>query len=204
MTGPRHARRVLTVPGWWSTVAEAEDATTRLVVRDDIVSACTHALDGIAVATVELMPGVEAPWGSVSSPPGAIGHLAELAHENRWSGRAFVFRGQSALAGCVTVADLVERTAVDAVVLPGEDSACAGTVGLRDADGARPVFRDGRLVLMVRPAGPGVVVPFERRATPVTPAGGLDGGRGGHGGRGGLGGRTGLHPGGPGPRRRGR
>lgn len=168
MTGPRHARRVLTVPGWWSTVAEAEDATTRLVVRDDIVSACTHALDGIAVATVELMPGVEAPWGSVSSPPGAIGHLAELAHENRWSGRAFVFRGQDALAGCATVADLLARTAVDAVVLPGESSVCAGTVGLHDAVGARPVFRDGRLVLLVRPDGPGVVVPFERRAVPTT------------------------------------
>lgn len=156
-------RRVLTVPGWWSTVLEAERATTHAVRVEDIRTACTHALDGIAVATVELMPGVEAPWARHESPPGRIGNLAEIAHENRWSGRAFVFEGQGRLVERMTVEQVLRQTSVDAVVLPGNGTTCGDEVVVVDAACMRPVYRDGRLVLTVRPCADGTVVPFERR-----------------------------------------
>lgn len=164
---PARTRRVLTLPGWWSTVGEAERAAGRVIRVEDVRSACTHALDGIAVVTVELMPGVDVAWAAHASPPGRIGHLAEIAHENRWSGRAFVFEGQAGLDDRTTVEQVLRRTTIDDVVLAGRGVTCAPGVPLVGARWLRPVYRDGRLVLTVRPGGEGAVIPLEQPPTAV-------------------------------------
>ncbi|HEV7658155.1 MAG TPA: hypothetical protein VGP36_25940 [Mycobacteriales bacterium] len=75
-------------------------------------------------------------------------------------GRAVRFPGVELLTGTVPVQDVLDRTAVEEVrVLAG------GTLPpdalLHTRDFCRPIYQDGRLVLLVLPAGPHAVAPFE-------------------------------------------
>ena len=84
---------------------------------------------------------------------------AAQAHATRTAGRAVVFPGQDLLVGEVPVAEVVERTAVEAVQsLHGDyaDDAVLVTGGF-----VRPVFRDGRLVVLVGHADPRRLLPWE-------------------------------------------
>jgi hypothetical protein len=75
-------------------------------------------------------------------------------------GRAVRFPGVDLLVGTVPVADVLARTAVDEVrVLAGGTLPPGAQLDTRDF--CRPTYQGGRLVLLVLPAGPGRVAPFE-------------------------------------------
>jgi hypothetical protein len=75
-------------------------------------------------------------------------------------GRAVRFPGIELLTGTVPVADVLRRTAVDEVrVLAG--GTLPPDARLTTRDFCRPVYQNGKLVLLVLPAGPGLVAPFE-------------------------------------------
>jgi hypothetical protein len=75
-------------------------------------------------------------------------------------GRAVRFPGMELLTGTVPVADVLRRTAVDEVrVLAG--GTLPPDARLTTRDFCRPVYQNGKLVLLVLPAGPGLVAPFE-------------------------------------------
>lgn len=99
--------------------------------------------------------------GLAASARGCLDVLAA-----RSSGRAIVFPGSADIAAELTVADLVEATAIDDVAglgaLPVEPDTIVHTFAH-----VRPVFRGGDLVLTVVPFGGGTgasgVTPFEVR-----------------------------------------
>ena len=78
------------------------------------------------------------------------------------SGRAVIFAGSDRLTGRLTVAQVLEISAVDRVEVLGSGPADpVATLDTRDF--VRPRFRDGELVLTTTPAAGGVLVPFETR-----------------------------------------
>ncbi len=81
-------------------------------------------------------------------------------------GRAVVFAGSSALTGRLTVAEVLELSAIDRVEVLGSGAAPADAI-VDTRDFVRPQFRGGDLVLVTTPAAGGVLVPFEvREPTP--------------------------------------
>jgi hypothetical protein len=75
-------------------------------------------------------------------------------------GRAVRFSGMDLLTGTVPVADVLELTAVEEVrVLAGGTLPPDALLDTRDF--CRPTYQEGRLVLLVLPAGRGRVAPFE-------------------------------------------
>jgi hypothetical protein len=75
-------------------------------------------------------------------------------------GRAVRYPGMDLLTGTVPVADVLEHTAVEEVrVLAGGVLPPDALLDTRDF--CRPAYQEGRLVLLVLPAGPGRVAPFE-------------------------------------------
>ncbi|WP_369140431.1 hypothetical protein [Modestobacter versicolor] len=95
-----------------------------------------------------------------AGPDGATPAVAALlAAQDGVDGRCVRFPGQDAVAGRLPVADLVARTAIDAVVGVGTavgPDAVVDTLGF-----LRPQFTDGRLTLVVEQAAGGVLQPFE-------------------------------------------
>lgn len=97
----------------------------------------------------------------VSDPDAAGGpRLAVSQALVHAGGRAVVFPGCELLHGHVTVAELLDRTAVDVVRGLG-DLAVTDTDVLWTRDFIRPVYSGGRLVLDVAAAVDGVLVGFE-------------------------------------------
>lgn len=84
---------------------------------------------------------------------------AAAAHAAGTAGRAVRFAGVELLTGTVPIADVLSRTAIDRVLVLGGGSAAGAVLDTRDF--VRPEWRDGRLTLLVLPAGPGRVAPFE-------------------------------------------
>ncbi|MDY7084236.1 MAG: hypothetical protein SYR96_03950 [Actinomycetota bacterium] len=77
-------------------------------------------------------------------------------------GRAVVFPGSSGLTGRLTVAELLERTAIDRVEILGSGAADPGQI-VDTRDFVRPQYRGDDLVLVTMPAAGRVLVPFETR-----------------------------------------
>ncbi|MET7452084.1 hypothetical protein ABZT03_09350 [Streptomyces sp. NPDC005574] len=77
-------------------------------------------------------------------------------------GRAVLYPGVSALTGTLSVADLLDRSAIDRVTVLGSGSRQPdpATVLLTN-NHVRPQFQDGELVLTAMPAAAGALVPFE-------------------------------------------
>lgn len=78
----------------------------------------------------------------------------------RSGGRAVRFPGADRLTGDLTVAEVVERSAVDRVAVLAGGTACSDQVVLTRGF-VRPTCHDGELVLLVQPAAGGTLVPFE-------------------------------------------
>lgn len=140
----------------WPTTREAEHETVDLVAAldDDGVTACTHFVDGVVAVTV----------GSPDLPadePGPSGPAAD--HAAGRAGRAFVFPGSATLRAPLSVAELLARTAVAEVRTLGGGDRADGESVLDPRGFVRPHLVAGRLVLTVRPALGGVLVPFEQR-----------------------------------------
>ena len=151
--------------GGWSTTSEAEHALHAVAARLGLRprTACTEFRTGPNRVVVSLeLPGplpaelIELPEFSESSAPGRPGLTSGLT-----SGRAFIFPGSTELTGVIAVADLLAASAVEAVLMMG-GRAADPQAELDTQDFVRPVYRDGRLVLLTRPGADDRLLPFEQ------------------------------------------
>ena len=137
---------------------------------------------GVHVAlSVELALGAEQAWDVLHAAPQVRGRdagvflagrrggpedLADGAADAaasailRSGGRAVRFPGVDELTGTLTVADVLERSAIDRVAVLAGGTARAEQV-VRTRGFVRPTCGDGELVLLVQPAAGGTLVPFE-------------------------------------------
>ena len=174
---PSGVHPVLGVDAGTTTLREADplirDLTTTLALPPGTV-ACTHlirtdARRGTAVS-LELPDRESAAdaWRHLqesSAPQGDQEAAAQAAaeHTARRSGRAVLFPGAEHLTGTVTVADLLELTSIDRVIVVGATSGelPAPTTPVHTQDHVRPEWRDGELVLTLVPAVGNTLAPFE-------------------------------------------
>jgi hypothetical protein len=82
-------------------------------------------------------------------------------HVSRHSGRAVIYPGVDELVGTLTVAELVERSAIDRVVVLGKPADPAADTLVDTRDFVRPEWRAGRLTLVTTPAPDSRIAPFE-------------------------------------------
>ncbi|MGW0942575.1 hypothetical protein ACWD4O_08435 [Streptomyces sp. NPDC002623] len=89
--------------------------------------------------------------------------LAAAEHAGRQAGRAVVYPGAERLTGTVTVAELLELTAVDRVIVVGapSDDGPDPATPVHTQDHVRPEWRAGQLVLALVPAAGHTLAPFE-------------------------------------------
>lgn len=147
----RHGVRVT----WLTTHRTVTDAG---VACTGAVTAATAAdlLTGyLYVVTRELADVVD-----VVAVDGDDALAAAAARRDRSEGRAVWFPGHDGVGDEITVADLLDRTAVDRVEVLGAGAADGRTV-VQTRGFLRPRFVAGQLVLHVQPARGGVLVPFE-------------------------------------------
>ncbi|WP_216589577.1 hypothetical protein [Streptomyces brasiliscabiei] len=92
--------------------------------------------------------------------------LAARAHEVApgtpdTRGRAVIYPGVTALTGTVTIADVLDRSAITRVTVLGSPARPSPDTLLMTQDHVRPHWHDGELVLTTMPAVGGTLVPFE-------------------------------------------
>jgi hypothetical protein len=85
---------------------------------------------------------------------------AMAEHVSRHAGRAVIYPGVDELVGALTVAELLERSAIDQVVVLGGAEPTPDTL-VDTRDFVRPEWRAGRLTLVATPAPGGRIAPFE-------------------------------------------
>lgn len=153
---------VTALPGWWSSVHRAEQQALQSLRDVDVVSACTHVVDGIALVTVEKHG--EAPRVTEARDPrwGGAARDCVADHEAHYGGRLFVFPGQSALRGTLTAEEILHRSVIRELVVPGHPGPVPSDALVDGLEYVRPVFRQGKVVLTLRPHGRGQFQPFER------------------------------------------
>ncbi|MGW5655232.1 hypothetical protein [Streptomyces humi] len=187
MTSPHHpsgVRPVIGVDAGSATLREADHLIHELLAQlalTDGVFACTHLhrTDDRRGTAVSLdVPDPDAVWRELPAllPAGAGLVLADRVHgpgdavaaargaalAPPASGRAVVYPGVAHLTGTVTVADLLDRTAVERLVVLGAPAAeLPPTAGVLTQDHVRPEWRDGVLTLALMPAAGGLLAPFE-------------------------------------------
>ncbi|MER6154801.1 hypothetical protein ABT147_04560 [Streptomyces sp. NPDC001868] len=76
-------------------------------------------------------------------------------------GRAVIYPGVTALTGTLTIADVLDRSAITRVTVLGTPGRPAPDTPLVTQDHVRPHWHDGELVLTTMPAVGGTLVPFE-------------------------------------------
>jgi hypothetical protein len=77
------------------------------------------------------------------------------------AGRAVLFPGADELTGTLTIAEILSRSAIDAVQVLGSPAPPPPETRLATQDHVRPQWQAGELVLKAMPAVGGVLVPFE-------------------------------------------
>lgn len=156
--------RVVALPGWWSSVAQAEAQAARSLRGLPVRTACTHVVDGIALATAEVEVGglpEQEPLGGDHSRWAVRAQEVVDDHASHFGGRLFVFPGQDRLGGTMTAAQVVRRSGVDELVVPGHPGPVDDAATVEGLDFVRPVYRQGKVVLTLRPVAPGRLSPFE-------------------------------------------
>ncbi|WP_033284313.1 hypothetical protein [Streptomyces sp. NRRL F-525] len=94
--------------------------------------------------------------------PAEAAALAAAEHTARRSGRAVLYDGVDRLTGTVTVADLLESTAIDQLAVVGAPLTTPDpTTSILTQDHVRPEWREGHLVLALVPAAGNTLAPFE-------------------------------------------
>ncbi|MFF7468566.1 hypothetical protein [Streptomyces sp. NPDC008092] len=189
MTSPHHAsgvRPVIGVDAGTATLREADHLIHRLLDRlaaPEGVFACTHLLRtderrGTTVSLAVPGPDADAVWQELvgmlpkdtglaladraHGPDDAVAGARLAAAAPPASGRAVAYPGAAHLTGTVTVADLLDRTAVERlVVLGAPDARLAPGTEVLTQDHVRPEWRDGVLTLALVPAAGGRLAPFE-------------------------------------------
>ncbi|MGW0846711.1 hypothetical protein ACWD26_42645 [Streptomyces sp. NPDC002787] len=77
------------------------------------------------------------------------------------TGRAVLYPGASSLTGTLTIADVLDRSAISRVTVLGTPTQPSPHTLLMTQNHVRPYWHDGELVLTVMPAVGGTLVPFE-------------------------------------------
>ncbi|MBK6017795.1 hypothetical protein [Streptomyces sp. MBT53] len=174
---PSGVHPVLGVDAGTTTLREADhlvrDLASTLALPPGTV-ACTHLIrtDARRGTAVSLeFPDHESAataWRHLteSEPPQGDREAATQAatdHTARRSGRAVLFPGMEHLTGTVPLSDLLERTAIDRVIVVGATSGelPTPTTPVHTQDHVRPEWREGELVLALVPAVGGTLAPFE-------------------------------------------
>ncbi len=95
--------------------------------------------------------------------PSGAAALAANEHAARRSGRAVLFPGAEHLTGTIPLADLLELTAIDSVIVVGATSGNTPdpVTPVHTQDHVRPEWREGQLVLALVPAVGNTLAPFE-------------------------------------------
>ncbi|MDG4764857.1 hypothetical protein O7632_12210 [Solwaraspora sp. WMMD406] len=125
--------------------------------------ACTHL---VRTPRPHVAVSLAAPDGlpdNLAASAAEFASAAEVAaaeHRERRSGRAVLYPGVESLVGELSVAELLERSAIEQVTLlggaqPDEDTR------LLTRDFVRPVWINGVLTLIAAPVGAGRIAPFE-------------------------------------------
>ncbi|MFK0150763.1 hypothetical protein ACIQVK_01635 [Streptomyces sp. NPDC090493] len=189
MTSPHHASGVHSVIGvdaGTATLREADHLIHRLLDQlalTDDVFACTHLFRtderrGTAVSLTVPQVDVDDVWRELPKalpegtglaladrthgPDDAVATARQAAAAPPAAGRAVAYPGVAHLTGTVTVADLLDRTAVERlVVLGAPDAELPPTAEVMTQDHVRPEWRDGVLTLVLVPAAGGLLAPFE-------------------------------------------
>ncbi|WOX10211.1 hypothetical protein [Streptomyces sp. N50] len=181
---PSGVHPVIGVDAGTTTLREADhlihDLATTLALPPETV-ACTHLIRtetrrGTAVS-LELPDGeaAEKAWQQLTATemgaalddrrhgPSAAAVLAAAEHTAHRSGRAVLFPGSDQLTGTVTVADLLQLSAVDRVIVVGATSGEAPdpVTPVHTQDHVRPEWREGHLTLALVPAASNTLAPFE-------------------------------------------
>ncbi|MCX5234851.1 hypothetical protein OG824_06350 [Streptomyces prunicolor] len=180
---PSGVHPVIGVDAGTTTLREADhlirDLTTTLGLPPGTV-ACTHLIRtemrrGTAVSFALPEEGsAEEVWQRLTATemgaalddrrhgPSEAAALAAAEHAARRSGRAVLYAGVERLTGTVTVADLLESTAIDQLTVVGAPlTTMDPTTPILTQDHIRPEWREGRLVLALVPAVGNTLAPFE-------------------------------------------
>ena len=154
--------RILALDQGWPTTREAEREALRMASDAGlpVITACTHfaADPPRVVVTVETSAH---PSAALPTATGAVVDGLVDGHRTGRTGRVFAFPGAQEVPGELTLGALTAGTAVDRVVSLGGAEPGPDTV-LRTQGFLRPELVAGELVLRVRPADGGAVVPFEQ------------------------------------------
>jgi hypothetical protein len=181
---PSGVHPVIGVDAGTTTLREADhlirDLTTTLGLPPGTV-ACTHLIRtegrrGTAVSFALPENGsVEEVWRRLTATemgaalddrrhgPAGAAAAAAAEHAARRSGRAVLFPGSDQLTGTLTVADLLQLSAVDRVIVVGATSGDSPdpVIPVQTQDHVRPEWREGQLVLALVPAAGNTLAPFE-------------------------------------------
>ncbi|WP_181802824.1 hypothetical protein [Streptomyces shenzhenensis] len=189
MTSPHHASGVHSVIGVDAGTATPREADHLIhELRDRLTLpagafACTHlfrtgerrgttislTLPAVDAATVwqELLTTLPAGTGLVlgersHGPAEAVGTARQAAAAPPSTGRAVLYPGVERLTGTVTVADVLDRTAIEHLVVLGAPAGeLPGTARVWTQNHVRPEWRAGILTLTLVPAAGGLLAPFE-------------------------------------------
>ncbi|MGW7542413.1 hypothetical protein ACWGKQ_15040 [Streptomyces sp. NPDC054770] len=189
MTSPHHVSGVHSVIGvdaGSATPREADHLIHRLLGRlalTEGVFACTHLYRtddrrGTAISLTLPDKTADAVWPELlrtlpegtglalsdrtHGPADAVDTARLAAAAPPASGRAVVYPGVAHLTGTVTVADLLDRTAVEHLVVLGAPAAgLPPATEVLTQDHVRPEWRAGVLTLVLVPAAGGRMAPFE-------------------------------------------
>ena len=181
---PSGVHSVIGVDAGTTTLREADhlirDLSTTLALPPGTV-ACTHLIrtetrrgTAISLALPEVGERLEEIWrhlsemdlaatlGDRSHGPAEAAAFAAAEHAARRSGRAVLYAGVDRLTGTVTVADLLNSTAIDQLRVVGAPlTTPAPTTPILTQDHVRPEWHEGRLILAVVPAVGNTLAPFE-------------------------------------------
>ncbi|MEV8545394.1 hypothetical protein [Streptomyces sp. NPDC051572] len=180
---PSGVHPVIGVDAGTTTLREADhlirDLTTTLGLPPGTV-ACTHLIRtdtrrGTAVSLALPEAGsAEEVWQRLTATemsaalddrrhgPSEAAALAAAEHAARRSGRAVLYAGVERLTGTVTVADLLESTAIDQLTVVGAPLTTPDpATPILTQDHVRPEWREGHLVLALVPAVGNTLAPFE-------------------------------------------
>ncbi|WP_427920582.1 hypothetical protein [Streptomyces sp. cg40] len=175
---PSGVHPVLGVDAGTTTLREADhlihDLAATLALPPGTV-ACTHLIrtdarrgTAVSLELPDTESAEEARRRLAEDPSTPLGNHEAAAHAAtehtaRRSGRAVLFPGAEHLTGTITVADLLERTAIDGVIVVGATSGDAPdpATPVHTQDHVRPEWREGRLVLALVPAAGNTLAPFE-------------------------------------------
>ncbi|MFE2071000.1 hypothetical protein ACFXDH_53085 [Streptomyces sp. NPDC059467] len=181
---PSGVRSVIGVDAGTVTLREADHLIHELLGQlalTDEVFACTHLhrTDDRRGTAVSLgVPDPDAVWRELSArlpegtglvladrvhgPDDAVAAARRAALAPPTSGRAVVYPGVAHLTGTVTVADLLDRTAIQRLVVLGAPAVeLPADAEVLTQNHVRPEWRDGTLTLALVPAAGGLLAPFE-------------------------------------------